>query len=220
MICFVVVFFTATVRDVVVVFDWMFTRYNGKEFYRISFRTWVVVRRVNGEIQLKRPKAQQWVNVVAFYTLPHTFSGMFGFDGIERVNGSGRGSVVNIWDYLRRILVRMCRFFPFSLLLSFIAGIIELNVYRWEQARLLTPPMTKHLPAFDEQHLQLLNNLLHAAATWWLRKIIRVIRPEKIRNNKENAIKQQCLNAIFWIIVFICILCTIKHNKVEKQSSL
>lgn len=42
----------------------------------------------------------------------------------------------------------------------------------------------------------------------------------KKRNNKENAIKQQCLNAIFWIIVFICILCTIKHNKVEKQSSL
>lgn len=219
MICFVVVFFTATVRDVVVVvFDWMFTRYNGKEFYRISFRTWVVVRRVNGEIQLKRPKAQQWVNVVAFYTLPHTFSGMFGFDGTERVNGSGRGrgSVVNIWDSLRRILVRMCRFFPFlslSLLLSFIAGIIELNVYRWEQTRLLlTPPMTKHLPAFDEQHLQLLNNLLHAAATWWLRKIIRVIRPEKKKQQQRKCNKTTMFKCNF---LNYCVYLHFVYNKTQ-----
>lgn len=213
MICFVVVFFTATVRDVVV-FDWMFTRYNGKEFYRISFRTWVVVRRVNGEIQLKRPKAQQWVNVVAFYTLPHTFSGMFVFDGTERGNGSGRGSVVNIWDYLRRILVRLCRFFPFlSLLLSFIAGIIELNVYRWEQARLLlTPPMTKHLPAFDEQHLQLVNNLLHAAATWWLRKIIRVIRPEKKKQQQRKCNKTTMFKCNFFNY---CVYLHFVYNKTQ-----
>lgn len=209
MICFVVVFFTATVRNVVVVvFDWMFTRYNGKEFYRISFRTWVVVRRVNGEIQLKRPKAQQWVNVVAFYTLPHTFSGMFGFDGTERVNGSGRGSVVNIWDYLRRILVRMCRFFPFSLSLAFLYS--RHNRTKWR--RLLTPPMTKHLPAFDEQHLQLLNNLLHAAATWWLRKIIRVIRPEKKKQQQRKCNKTTMFKCNF---LNYCVYLHFVYNKTQ-----